>query len=211
MNRKTLVILLVLPLIVFGADQAFTAFRSDGGGKDKNKPKQEVIQQPSIEANSANGNESKKADKPAKAVKKMSMSELLREIKAEKPNSEEEYYSLDYSEDLIWRGDKSIAKATRKWLDENLKQTMDKIDPMTFDLSGSFGRCSSGYYYNILAGTDGEPTREGWMIMEEGCDDKPMGRFRYDQAMTKIEVRVSEDAGYIPLKEYLRALKKIES
>lgn len=217
MNRKTLVILLVLPLLVFAADQAFTAFRSDGGDKKKDKQEQKMIQEPSQEAQAVQDEALeanpaiKNSEAVVKASKKMSQAELIREIVAEQDNINATYASLDYSEDMVWRGHESIAEATRKWLDKKLMAVMEKIDPMTLDLSESFGRCPSGYYYSILTEKDGKPTRSGWLIMEQGCDDQPMGLFRYDEAMTKVEVRVSDEAGYVPLKDYLRILKKINA
>ena len=111
MNRKTLAILMLIPLLIFVADQGFSAL-SPKGGKEKKKAAEAQAGPSSEKAYVEHETESN--------ASKMTASELIEEIEKDAQNKGQAYANLDYGTDMIWGGQKEIPETWSKFLDRGL-------------------------------------------------------------------------------------------
>jgi hypothetical protein len=199
---------MLLPLLIFVADQGFSALRAEGGKDKKKQEDTEAQAGPATQEALA----AKTPPEPDPALaRNMSDEELLLEIEAGLPQQREKFYLLNYGKDMVWGGTGGIDEALDEFLEKGLIGAMEELNPSALNLTASFGRCPSGYYYTLLTDQDGNPTLEGWMIMQQGCSDEPLGQFRFNQDISRCEAKVSDRLGYIPVRQYLRLLREAEA
>ena len=136
---------------------------------------------------------------------------MIGEIEAELENIRQEWADIDYETDVLWLSSEKISEPMRVLLKKGLIREMQKVNPSHIDVTESFSRCPSGYHVMMVAGTEKTPNLEGWMMMEQGCSDEPLGRFRINQELKRCEAKVSDLVGYIPVRDYLALLKQANS
>lgn len=223
MNRKTLALLLLLPMMVFVVDQAFGIGMMEGGKEKKAKkespeakagPVEQEVQEQQVQeepvpvkivekTEKEGGKERSYNASNAKAMA-ASLEETLEENRAD-------FY--DRFEDMAFRYsiEEIGGEETVKFLDKNVLEVLKKIDPSEISMKKWFSRCGTRYNYSVYTDKEGQLTNYGEMIISEGCDEQPLGRFRYDVASESVEAFVSKEHGYIGLKEYFKLYSKIES
>lgn len=201
MNRKTLALLLLIPMMVFIVDQAFGIGTLEGG-KEKKKGQTEAqapIQQavPSPES--------------ARVVEAASAAEMASSLEKTLQKSQSNLYDRFETMEFRYAIEEMAGPATSDFLNENVLEVLKEVDPCEVNMKEWFSRCGTRYNYAIYTDAKGEMTNEGEMIISRGCSEASVGLFRYDMAAQSVEAFVSEEHGYLPLKKYLQVYQLIES
>ncbi len=227
MNRKIFAFLLILPVAVFAADRLTASNVADGGGKDKRTSKTTSItpsptesnpsvpevtqaqasEEPLIQTQTQNGPISITSTSPAdgshavlttaekKAMMVQSMEDMQIAYTEEQTNDRlASFYQDNLDQELY------------KWLTNHVLSPLQKSNPMAINVERSFSRCPSGYSIT-LASVDDKVTNEGWLLGDEGCWDRPIGKFQYNVADGSVNVHLGTSNAMLPLQEYLTLFK----
>jgi hypothetical protein len=223
MNPKMFALLLLIPMAVL-ATEKLTSTGLDGGGKEKRKPEttQSAAEKsetavPVQETDAVQATSSETESKQTAAVASHETAsevtapgptkDALAEFKAmteELENPESPYYSGK----TYYIGEEIVPDDLADWLKKHVHEPLEKANPKGINLERSFSRCPSGYHVEI-AGQDNVLTNEGWMVVDDGCWNRPVAKFRYDMAANKVEALAGETLGYIPLQDFFRLYAKV--
>lgn len=221
MNPKFFALLLIVPVGFFAADRLTT--HSDGGGKEK-KSHKSIEKAEKVEAKTAEPIEDETVEilendpvvmkkvKQAVATKEETPAKTLSKeqeaFKATVDALQDTYYEVRSNDGIVWLVDSRVSDAEQTWLEKHVSDVLDQANPIGMNLERSFSRCPSGYH--IVLSADGEKVLpEGWLIADDGCWDRPVGKFKYDLAAGTVEALYGDQA--VPLKDYLRMLKAVYS
>ena len=193
--------LLLIPMMVFIVDQAFGIGMMEGGKEKKKQDTQaEAPQQRAVPSP-----ESERVTEAASAA------EMATSLKSTLQQSKSNFYERFETMEFRYNIAENAGEATSEFLQENVMEVLEKVDPCEVKMQEWFSRCGTRYNYAIYTDAEGELTNEGEMIISRGCSEAPIGRFRYDVAASSVEAFVSEEHGYIPLKKYLKVYQLVES
>ena len=216
MNRNFFALLLILPVAVFAADRLTASNLADGGGKEKKAAKTaitattapdqaEPTQEQAVQTESkteegsaiapSDGDASVLTAAAKTTIIKLSMDALDASYEEQQDNEQLTYFHSDVVEQELYR-----------WLTNHVMNPLQKANPMTLDVNRAFSRCSSGYRLSLVT-SEGKVTNEGWLLGDEGCWQRPLGKFAYDLAAGKVNVHLGTTEAMVPLDEYLKLLK----
>jgi|GEM_PF-7092299 len=176
MNRKRLLLLLLLPLLVLATDKVLgsigprnapekgiemaTIFKTDGGAELDEKSAQKV---------------------------KRYMQILHKQ-------------GMDI-ENAVWAYE--VEEETQTFLNNRLMPVVNKVLSDSDDLDMLFSRCPSGYFYVLEKDKDDQLTNIGWLGENEGCSEVGVGSFAYDVEAKTVKMILPHNLGYMPVKQYL--------
>ena len=189
MNRKILAVLLVAPVLVFATDRVMTLSGKNTPTAVKEKISAPVNENLELAHNSQFTSE--------EIISEMKASILDRE--GRQRTFEETDYTGTWDEEKV-KGDLG------KFVKARVVNQLERNNICSIDLKKSFSRCPSGYDAYIIV-QDDHITNEGWMIARSGCDFDPIAKFRYDMPASKVEAKVSDKVGYLPLDEFFKVYK----
>ena len=217
MNTKVFAFLLIVPLGFFAADRLSTS-PTDGGGKEKknHKSTEKVeaktaapIEGETVEILETDPMAMEKVQELLVSKDKSPSKTLSKEQEAFKTSVEalqESYNELRGSDDIVWLSDSRVTEQEQTWLEKHVSQALDKANPIGMNLERSFSRCPSGYHI-VLVSSSGTLMHEGWMIADDGCWDRPLGKFKYDIAAGTVQAMLGDQA--VALQDYLLMLKAV--
>lgn len=211
MNKKLFATLLLIPMLIFVADQVMGNVGPEGG-KDKKKKKHNTEAQAAKPAEQAAIVSQEAEVAPENSV----MATGVAHTEAQKMAILKTYFNKleDGSEDfwtenMIYSGDEVIPAKTRNFLNKKLLSKVEKIDPAELgDPDEWFSRCPSGYRYYIDGTEDEKPLASGVMCQDRGCNTVSMGKFEYDVETGTIVMLLPQDLGKVSVEEYF-SLRKI--
>lgn len=186
MNRKILAVLLLSPVLVFAADR--------------------MIDLPAKKVHLTSNEEIKIKENPKDVI--INSEELASELKASIKDRDGRNRAYDATEITGLWDDELVKPEVHKFLKTHVLAKLNKHNVHKLNLRESFSRCPSGYEVYIIK-NDNKITSEGWMMSSSGCDYDPMARFRFDIPNEKVEVLVSEKAGFLPIDDYLKLYKAV--
>ncbi len=185
MNRKILAVLLLFPVAVFAADRMIS------------HPSKIVTPLVNNEVKVTNANSTE-----------LNSEELAAELKASIKDREGRNNAYAASEITGLWDDDLVKQEVHYFLKTNVLGKLNKYNVNKLNLKESFSRCPSGYEVYVIK-NDNKITNEGWMMSSSGCDYDPMAKFRFDINSKKVEVLVSEKAGYLDIDQYLKLYKSV--
>lgn len=217
MNRKIFALLLILPVAVFAADRLTASNVNDGGGKDKKLSKTATTATATpVEANPEVALETptQAQQTQTKTIANSSTSPLKTTVTTAVLTTDEKmalidgaiedldiaYNEMNSEDQLTYMYPDEMDQQLYKWLNNHIMTPMEKVNPMKINLERSFSRCTSGYRISLVT-SDGKITNEGWLLGDQGCWQRPMGKFQYDVADGKVNVHLGTSDSMVPLQE----------
>jgi hypothetical protein len=223
MNRKIFALLLLLPVAVMATDK-LTHDDHEGGDRQKKKaettnsnsrtsttvqanaeadsqnvPIQQIVQQKSEEHSAT------KQPEPAKQTADFHAKiEELKQTIATMFDPMNEY--ADYKGHL-YLNDESVSDEVKEFIKAKVEEPLEAANPVSIDLERSFSRCPSGYHIVLLSKDEGGLSNQGWMVVDDGCWDRPIAKFRYDIQANTVEGYVGEKTGYLALNAFFKLYK----
>jgi hypothetical protein len=204
MNRKILAVLLFCPVIAFTADKMIGINDAKEPAKGKTSEKI-LVPSPGQESPKATKKEVTYVNQELVFVTRVNSEELVNEMKKtiqDRETREAAFYSSEYTG--TW--DDRLTKDETKFLKSQVIRRLEKHNICSIDLKESFSRCPSGYNAYVIVNNN-QPTQQGWLVSNSGCDSDPITMFRYDVALGKVEAKVSDKAGYVTLDDFFRLYK----
>ena len=219
MNRSILIALVLLPLLIFGAEKAMG--HAKRGGKEKLKSQQETQQKASPKLHNAQVLEVQDAkvseiaptlkehyDNQIKQVKRTQFTPKLafREVlEALNHQNETEYYADNHT----WISTSELGEEVVGFLQTEVKAVLQANNPGKFEPLKIFSRCFSGYRFAVRSASEDKKSGTGWMIQDQGCTDRPLAKFEYDFTAGTVEVLVSEKLGKVSVQEFCKLYKLV--
>ncbi len=198
MKSKLLFSLILAPAVVFLFHAAYT----EKPGGDRKQEKQR------------SGHKQENLTEPAKKIggrqEQIELEEVLRQEVAEY-----EDIDLSNSENLVysWVLEEENPELNAL-IESKLLSAVGKAELMEFDADKMFSRCPSGYAYVIIKDGEGELLNSGgsvngYVIGRQGCHSRVLCVFRAEPTSENIELKISDEAGFAGIDEWMKLRKQI--
>lgn len=204
MTRKTLSLLVITPVFLFALDKGFHA----GGGQKKEHKAKKQAEKPApvqMEVTGLGTGTGTGTGTAGTALSQAEKKEAVKQLKETFASSEamETFWTLD----LLWASHENIDEATQALLTK-VQDKLEAENPATINLR-SFSRCPSGYRVMIVSSGESQPTTEGYLCFDRGCDQQPLAKFKYETATETVQVSLGEGKGYVSLDEFIELYKHV--
>ena len=197
MNKRLFSLLILIPFLLFMADQAL----SNPGPGDKRK--QRKAAKAAAEAQAANSSAITQEEG------------FSRDYSARETARLKNYFDTQGMKKFVYRKFKyvdpeQVPEPVQTLVTDSLIDVMEDMDPVNL-YEGDYypSRCWTGYRYGILANSNGGKPYRGLLCASRRCNTWEVAYFRFDLPTRKIEVKLPLGKGYVGVEEYARLRKTV--
>ena len=196
MNKRLFSLLILIPFLLFMADQALS--NPGPGDKRKKRKAAKAAAEAQTEAQAANSPTISQEDGFSRDYSP-GQTARLKNYFATKGNKKFVYRKFKYLES------EETSETVKTLVKDSLLDVMEEIDPVNLYGENYYpSRCGTGYRYGIIANANGAIPYKGLLCASRSCNTWEVAHFRFDIPTRKIEMKLPYAMGYVGVEEYAR-------